>query len=247
VDNRAATEANLRGSAYDKAFANSNLDAGRRQDASTVNAQIAAQRAAQQAQMEQAAREANASADNQASIFNAGAKNSQSALLAQLMQQAGITNAGAINDTNATNAGFQQDASKTNLGSMNDALTRALSGAGLLGNLGTAQDSSARDNATLLAALGGTQRDIATDQAQAPLDLLKLQQGLLSGLPLNLFNGQTTTGGTTGTTNSTTTGTSSGTLNGTQTGTTVSSPSLLGGIGQGAQSLAALLKLFPKG
>lgn len=240
VDNRAATEAGLRSDAYDKAFANSNLDAGRRQDASTTNAQIAAQQAALNAQLAQAAAAANAGAANEASMFNAGQSNSMAQLLAQLQQQQGTTNAGALNTAGLAQAGFNQDASKTNLGSMNDALTRALSGAGLLGNLGTAQDASARDNVSLLAGLGGTQRDIATDQAQAPLTLLQLQQALTSGLPLSIFGGQTSTGNTTGTT----TGSSTGSTTGTSTGTTVSNPSLLAGIGQGAQTAASLAALF---
>lgn len=163
---RAATEAGLRSSAYDKAFGYSNLDADRRQGADQFAAQSA----------------------------------------------------------------FQ--ANLANQGSQNQVIDRYLTSAGLLSGIGSARDASNRSNIDLLSQLGGDQRDIAQSQATAPLSLLQAQQSLLSGLPLGMFSGQTSTGQTTGQTT------------GTSTGTEIKSPSLLQGIGQGAQAAASLAALF---
>ena len=117
-----------------------------------------------------------------------------------------------------------------NQASQNSAIDRYLSSAGLLSGIGTAQDASNRDNINTLAGLGNTQRSIEQSQATAPISLAQVQQALLSGLPLSLFTGQSTN--------------SNGTSSGTSTQTTTSSPSLLGGIGQGAQAAASLAALF---
>ncbi len=90
----------------------------------------------------------------------------------------------------------------------------------MLGDLASSEDASRRANIGLLGDLGGVERDIAQDYATAPLSLLQAQQALLSGLPLELFAGQT------------------------KTGTESSSPSLLGKIGQGAQTAASVAALF---
>lgn len=66
-----------------------------------------------------------------------------------------------------------------------------ISRAGLLsGNAGGAQTADAQ-NLGLLSGLGDTQRGIAGEQAQAPLQLLLAQAGLLGNLPLDLFKGET--------------------------------------------------------
>lgn len=287
-DKRAATEAGLRSDAYDKAFGYSSQDAGRRQEADTTNASLAAQRAIAQAQQQQQANAANAAMQAETSRFNTGETNAQSALraqlgqqaattnagaansnaqlLAQLTQQAGTANANAENEAAATQAGFDQRTQEANQGAQNtaaatqagfdqrtqeanqgaeiSALQRALEGAGLLGQLGTAQDASTRANTGLLADLGGQQRDIQQEQLQAPISLMQTQAGMLGGLPLNMFGGQTSTGTNTSNVAGNDTTTQQGTVLSDGTTTTVKNPSLLQGIGQGAESAAALMALF---
>lgn len=126
--------------------------------------------------------------------------------------------------SSAYGAQSQMQAALANQGSQNSAIDRYLTSAGLLSGIGSAQDSSNRGNIDLLSQLGGDQRDIAQSQATAPLSLLQAQQSLLSGLPLSMFGGQTSTGSS--------------------TGTSTSNPSLLQGIGQGAQTAASLAALF---
>lgn len=108
--------------------------------------------------------------------------------------------------------------------SQNSAIDRLLSGGNILANIGNAQDASNRANIGLLSDLGGVQHGIEQSQATAPISLMQVQQALLSGLPLSQFKGSTTTGDI--------------------TGTSTSSPSLLQGIGQGAQTAASLAALF---
>lgn len=128
----------------------------------------------------------------------------------------------------STSAGFAQQSGLANQSSQNDAINRYLTSAGLLSGIGSAQDASERADTALLGDLGGVQRGIEQDQATAPLSLLQAQQQLLSGLPLGLFSGQNTTG----------------TASGTSTNVTQNDPSLLAGIGQGAQTAASLAALF---
>lgn len=159
----------------------------------------------------------------------------ESALLSDLTRGRAATEAGLR--SNAYDKAFsysnmdaqrRQDAALqtalANQSSQNSALDRYLSGANILGSLGSAQDASNRANIGLLSDLGGTQRDIAQSQATAPISLLQVQQALLSGLPLSQFMGSTTTGQS--------------------SGTQTSNPSLLQGIGQGAQTAASLAALF---
>lgn len=94
----------------------------------------------------------------------------------------------------STNAGFTQQSGLANQDSQNRVIDRYLTSAGLLSGIGSAQDASERADTGLLGDLGGVERGIAQDRATAPLSLLQAQQQLLSGLPLNLFGGTTTTG-----------------------------------------------------
>ena len=92
-------------------------------------------------------------------------------------------------DSNILNTGY------------NTATQTALANAGLgltagqaQGNLGSQQSASNVANIAQLAQLGGAQQ--ATNQAIAtsPIALAQAQTGLLAGLPLNMYTGQTATG-----------------------------------------------------
>lgn len=146
--------------------------------------------------------------------------------------------AGRRQEADRFGAETQFQANLANQDSQNRVIDRYLTSAGLLSGLGSTSDASNRANIGLLADLGGDQRAISQSEATAPISLLQVQQALLSGLPLSMFTGQTTSG--------TSAGTSTGTSTSTGTGTTVENktPSLLQGIGQGADTIGALAALF---
>lgn len=181
--------------------------------------------------------------------LNGGARNSNNAImsaltegelsraantgLSQLRYDAFNTAAGlAGNDLNREaslsqfNAGQQNQMNQFNASQQDQALARMLQGAGLLGNLGQAQGADERSNLGLQAGLGEMQRGI--DNASGEAGNLAALQALLSGVPLQAFVGQTSTGSSNSTGNQTTTNT----------------PSLLSQIGQGASTAASLASLF---
>lgn len=94
--------------------------------------------------------------------------------------------------TNQFNAGQANQMSQFNASQQDQALARMLQGAGLLGNLGQAMGADERANIGLQAGLGEQQRDIANATSEA--SRLAALQALLSGIPLDAFVGQTTTG-----------------------------------------------------
>lgn len=103
--------------------------------------------------------------------------------------------------TNLTQAGIDAARNQANAGFVNSGLDRGLSGAGLLGQLGSAQGADSRANIGLLGDLGGTQRDIESDKLGANTELLKLISALNSGQNYGLFQGQSATGNAAGTSN----------------------------------------------
>lgn len=67
---------------------------------------------------------------------------------------------------------------------------------------GTALDANDRANVQAQFGLGEAERQIANEKAQAPIDLILQQVAAMSGLPLDLLRGSTSTGTMTGTTKS---------------------------------------------
>lgn len=135
-------------------------------------------------------------------------------------QEANRYAAEAQNTRDLEQARINLERGRYNADSQNRVIDRYLESAGLLGDLASSEDASRRANIGLLGDLGGVQRDIAQDYATAPLSLLQAQQALLSGLPLDMFSGETTTGSKT------------------------DDPSLLGKIGKTAQTAASVAALF---
>lgn len=86
-----------------------------------------------------------------------------------------------------------------------------LAGAGLLSNL-------AQNTQNNLASTGATQQSLAQQQASAPLTVNQAIQQMFSGLPLNLFNGQSNTSNTQGSYTGLDNTVSNGTSNSTQAG-----------------------------
>ena len=89
--------------------------------------------------------------------------------------------AGFDNGTNMANANFAENA-----------LTRKLNAGTGLTSLGTSVGADARANAGAQFDIGEALRQIKQGQNTAPLDLLTKQIASLTGLPLDMFSGQTT-------------------------------------------------------
>lgn len=103
-------------------------------------------------------------------------------------QQMEMTNVGADNTFTLSNQGSVNDAGRFNVGVNQDNATRKLQGASLLDQLA----GSDRDSISLMAQLGGTQRDIDAQTRLAPLSLLEALGGLYGLGQPGLFRGQTT-------------------------------------------------------
>lgn len=141
----------------------------------------------------------NANAMNQAGQFNSDAMNTAGQFNANAMNQSGLFNASAMND-----------ASRFNASAMNDGANFRLNAANSLGQMGLNANADMRANAGLLSQFGNDQRQIDLQNNPYTQRMLQLavQQGLLSGIPLDQVSGQTTTGNST--TNTTTKTGSSG-------------------------------------
>lgn len=114
------------------------------------------------------------------SVANAGFANDAARFGADAYNSAARYGADAFNQNQQFNAG-QRDSY----------LARALSAAGVLGGLGTAQGQDVRANIGLLGDLGGQQQEIDQATAQAPLTLQQILGGLYGNVPYGLFNGST--------------------------------------------------------
>src|SRR5574343_907298 len=79
------------------------------------------------------------------------------------------------------------------------AATRGLSAGNALTALGAAQGASDRENIATQAGVGAQLRDVAQQEAQAPITTLLQQIAAFSGLPLDLLRGSTSTGTMSGT------------------------------------------------
>lgn len=191
---RALTEAGLRDQAFNTGANLSSQDADRRQQASSANAAADNARTAQQAQLDQQSLLSDVAAQNQAGQFNAGLE--QQGLLADagFQQQANIANQNAANDFALNQFASDNQFSQFNASQEEQALLRQLQASSQLGDLGAAQGADERANIGLLAGLGEQQRDIERSANTADLELLRAQTQLLGGLPLGLFQGQTSTG-----------------------------------------------------
>lgn len=99
-------------------------------------------------------------------------------------------------------AALRQQASLSNAQFGESALARQLAAGGAIGDLGTAQGNNDRANIGVQAGIGNDLRTIQNEQNQAPINLLLQQIAASSGLPLDLFQGQTSTGTMTGTSKS---------------------------------------------
>ena len=115
--------------------------------------------------------------------------------------QTNLANANATNQGNQFNASAQNAMSQFNAGQQDNALARLLQSAGVLANVGQAQNADERANIQTQWDLGEAQREIERQKLAAPLDLAEWQAMMMGQMPYNLFTGQTSTG--TGTTTQT--------------------------------------------
>ena len=103
----------------------------------------------------------------------------------------------------------------------------AMENARMQGDLALQRDASMRDNVAAQAALGAQLRGVDQAQRNAPQTQLANQIDMFSGLPLQLFQGQTTN------------------ATGKSSGTSTQSPSTLDMIGQVAKIGADIARMFP--
>lgn len=167
-------ENQLRSQAYTQGINASNLDAGRRQEASGFNAGAANTRAGMQSGF-----------DLQKNLFNADATNQFKAHQGDLNAQAGQFNAGQQNQMGMFNAGQTNnlgmfntaqtnEQNQFNAGLENAGLGRSLQAAGMQGDIANSMAGNARGDTALVGSLGDMQHQI--DQAMA------------SALPTQLLN-----------------------------------------------------------
>jgi hypothetical protein len=137
---------------------------------------------------------ANTDAANQASRFGSDAFNRTSLANSDAANQAAQFGADARNTASRFGAGAQNDAGQFNAQARDAALARQLSAGGALAGLGQTMGADTRSNIALQNALGGDQRAIQQALQGAPLSVLQQISQMYGGLPLNLLNGQTSTG-----------------------------------------------------
>lgn len=212
---RAQTEYGLRSDAFRTGAQLSNLDADRRQGVNIFNTGSENSRNLTQGQMDLSRLLANTGAQNQfklaqggfdadAAAFGAGAQNAAS------MFNTGQANAfasqqAALDAANSQfNAGQSQQVSLANLAAQQAAAERALSAAGLVGNLGIAGNAADATNLGLAADIGAQQRAIEVARLNAIPTQLQLSGALLGGLPYPAIVGQQSDGTMQGTTTTTT-------------------------------------------
>ena len=134
----------------------------------------------------------------------------------------GILGADLTQGRAAAEAQLRDSAYQNAAGLFGDQQSRNLSAGGLLSNIGSAQGADQRAVLGLQAGLGEEQRGIDADYRTADLSMLQALGALYGQGQYGLFNGSNTQGTT----------------------TVKESTGLLGQIGQGAQTAAALASLF---
>lgn len=97
-------------------------------------------------------------------------------------------------------AGRRQDAGSQTAQLASQNIGQRLQGAGMLGDLTSAQGANDRANIGTQTGLGDILRQIEQQRLQAPITLAGQRAGITSQLPYNLFNGQVQDGTRTGTT-----------------------------------------------
>jgi hypothetical protein len=102
---------------------------------------------------------------------------------AERATQVGIANAQTALQDQAQKVGFGLQGQQQQLAAANQ-----------LSNISNAYDANQRANIQTQADLGGTLRGIDQDQRQAPVTSAQQIVAMLSGLPINLFTGQQTSG-----------------------------------------------------
>lgn len=140
-------------------------------------------------------------------MAHSGAFGGSGAAITQSLTEGQLARARATQDATLRAQGYdtalgaaQQDASRQQEANSNNAqlvgqqYDRALTGANQLGNLSSTYEGNQRADAATQAAVGDSLHTIQQQQATAPLDLQAWLQQNFSGLPLNLFQGQTQVG-----------------------------------------------------
>lgn len=136
----------------------------------------------------------------------------------------------------ALSAGIRSDGFKTALGGatsqaqlQEQALQRQLQAAAGIAGVGQAQGADQRANIDQQSQMGDILRQIEAQKRMAPVAALGMQGSLTSGLPLNMFTGQTANGTMTG----------SGTSKTTQSGATLADWMAMAGQAAGAAAMAS--------
>lgn len=163
-------------------------------------------RAQQALQMAQSGAFGGSGAAIDQSLTNGQLALSRGQLQSGLLNQ-GFTTALGAAENDANNA---QSANNENAQLKQSNRQMILNAANQLGGLATQQNQNANQNIATQDAAGGVLQGISQQQAQAPLNLQSWLGQYFSGLPLNLFQGQTGTENQNGTQSGTTKGSSTG-------------------------------------
>lgn len=126
-----------------------------------------------------------------------------------------------------SDADRRQHASATNAQLASDAIGRKLQAAGAMSDIASRRGESERADIATQSTLGQQLRGVDQATRLAPLTLLAQRQDMLSGLPLQLFNGQNTQS------------------SGTSSSTTTEKPSVLDMVGQAVNIASGVKGLFP--
>lgn len=182
---RALTEAELRAKAYSDALTAAGMDTGFAQQTDLANAAAKTGVSQFNAGQNNSIATAQANLDQQIALANAGFKNDFALQQAQMAMQAARDNAAAEN----TNSMFNTD--QTNTTALANA-QQALQAAGLVSNIGTAQDTGARADVGLTAALGEQQRGITAEELNALPTQLQMMGQLYGSIPPSAYIGSNT-------------------------------------------------------
>jgi len=194
---RGTLSAGLRDQAFGRGAALSAQDAGFRNDAARYNADANTRVSMSNADAANAAAAFGANARNTSSAANASARNAALAFGADAANRAGLANADARNTASRFGADARNTAAQYNAGAQDTMLARQLAAGGALASLGDTMGADQRANLALMGSMGKDQQALDQAKAAADINVLSDLAGIYSGLPLNLFNGNTTTGNTT--------------------------------------------------
>lgn len=142
------------------------------------------------------ANDAKVRAQQALSLAGSGAFGGSGAALAQSATEGELDRARATSIGNLLSQGYSQALSGAQAQAQlqQQQMQQRLGAANQLASIGSEYDAGLRANAATQAAVGDDLRNVAQQQAQAPITSTQQVVAMLSGLPINLFTGSQTNG-----------------------------------------------------